>query len=73
MKLTFGTLVVFVLQVSGGTIRDLLEGLRSVGDCRALRVLEEALRRCGAEEPPMANETTGELINRQDFYPQCDL
>uniref|UniRef100_A0A3Q1K540 RHD domain-containing protein n=1 Tax=Anabas testudineus TaxID=64144 RepID=A0A3Q1K540_ANATE len=60
-------------EVSGGTIRDLLEGLRSVGDCRALRVLEEALRRCGAEEPPMANETTGELINRQDFYPQCDL
>uniref|UniRef100_A0A7N6A2X8 RHD domain-containing protein n=1 Tax=Anabas testudineus TaxID=64144 RepID=A0A7N6A2X8_ANATE len=52
-------------EVSGGTIRDLLEGLRSVGDCRALRVLEEALRRCGAEEPPMANETTGESLCAQ--------
>ncbi|KAK1875800.1 Nuclear factor NF-kappa-B p105 subunit [Dissostichus eleginoides] len=31
-------------QVSGGTVRDLLAGLRSVGECRALSVLEEALR-----------------------------
>ncbi|KAM7418217.1 hypothetical protein PAMA_017734 [Pampus argenteus] len=34
---------VFILQVSGGTVRDLLAGLRSVGESRALSVLEEAL------------------------------
>lgn len=44
-----------LLQVSGGTICDLLAGLRSAGDCRALGVLEEALRRSEA-----AHETTGE-------------
>ncbi|KAM8910308.1 nuclear factor NF-kappa-B p105 subunit isoform 2-T4 [Spinachia spinachia] len=31
-------------EVSGGTVRELLEGLRSVGECRALTVLEEVLR-----------------------------
>ncbi|KAL6117357.1 nfkb1 [Pungitius sinensis] len=31
-------------EVSGGTVRELLEGLRSVGECRALNVLEEVLR-----------------------------
>ncbi|KAM4732684.1 nuclear factor NF-kappa-B p105 subunit [Anableps anableps] len=31
-------------EVSGGTVSDLLAALRSVGDCRALSVLEEALR-----------------------------
>ncbi|XP_034453801.1 nuclear factor NF-kappa-B p105 subunit isoform X2 [Hippoglossus hippoglossus] len=32
-------------EVSGGTVSDLLAGLRSVGECRALSILEEALRR----------------------------
>ncbi|GLD67016.1 nuclear factor NF-kappa-B p105 subunit-like protein [Lates japonicus] len=49
-------------EVSGGTVSDLLAGLRSVGECRALSVLEEALRRSDAEETPMTNETTGEKI-----------
>ncbi|XP_029020697.1 nuclear factor NF-kappa-B p105 subunit [Betta splendens] len=40
-------------EVSGGTIQDLLEGLRSVGDCAALRVLEEALSR----RDPLAGES----------------
>uniref|UniRef100_A0A3Q4AM93 RHD domain-containing protein n=1 Tax=Mola mola TaxID=94237 RepID=A0A3Q4AM93_MOLML len=31
-------------EVSGGTVAELLAGLRSVGECRALSVLEEALR-----------------------------
>ncbi|XP_041653722.1 nuclear factor NF-kappa-B p105 subunit [Cheilinus undulatus] len=30
-------------EVSGGTVSDLLAGLRSVGECRALSILEEAL------------------------------
>jgi len=38
------------LQVSGGTVRDLLAGLRSVGECRGLSVLEEALRRRHEDE-----------------------
>uniref|UniRef100_A0A4W6CPL9 Nuclear factor kappa B subunit 1 n=1 Tax=Lates calcarifer TaxID=8187 RepID=A0A4W6CPL9_LATCA len=49
-------------EVSGGRVSDLLAGLRSVGECRALSVLEEALRRSDAEETPMTNETTGEKI-----------
>ncbi|XP_037635718.1 nuclear factor NF-kappa-B p105 subunit isoform X2 [Sebastes umbrosus] len=47
-------------EVSGGTIRDLLAGLRSVGECRALSVLEEALRRRDDEEMQTTNETSGE-------------
>uniref|UniRef100_A0A8P4KLF1 RHD domain-containing protein n=1 Tax=Dicentrarchus labrax TaxID=13489 RepID=A0A8P4KLF1_DICLA len=47
-------------EVSGGTIRDLLAGLRSVGDCRALSVLEEALRRLGEQE--VTDETEGERM-----------
>uniref|UniRef100_A0AAQ6ANK2 RHD domain-containing protein n=1 Tax=Amphiprion ocellaris TaxID=80972 RepID=A0AAQ6ANK2_AMPOC len=46
-------------EVSGGTIRDLLAGLRSVGECRALGVLEGALRG-NQETPPPTDETTGE-------------
>lgn len=56
-----------ILQVSGGTVRELLDGLRSVGDCRALNVLEEvlrhhdekeeALRRPGDEEEEEEEET----------------
>uniref|UniRef100_A0AAQ4S6A1 RHD domain-containing protein n=1 Tax=Gasterosteus aculeatus aculeatus TaxID=481459 RepID=A0AAQ4S6A1_GASAC len=54
-------------EVSGGTVRELLDGLRSVGDCRALNVLEEvlrhhdekeeALRRPGDEEEEEEEET----------------
>lgn len=44
-------------EVSGGTIRDLLAGLRSVGECRALGVLEGALRR--DQETP-TDDGTGE-------------
>uniref|UniRef100_A0A8P4G0N7 RHD domain-containing protein n=1 Tax=Dicentrarchus labrax TaxID=13489 RepID=A0A8P4G0N7_DICLA len=50
-------------EVSGGTIRDLLAGLRSVGDCRALSVLEEALRRLGEQE--VTDETEGEALCAQ--------
>ncbi|XP_069387561.1 nuclear factor NF-kappa-B p105 subunit isoform X2 [Paralichthys olivaceus] len=32
-------------EVSGGTVSDLLAGLRSAGECRALSIVEEALRR----------------------------
>lgn len=46
-------------EVSGGTIRDLLAGLRSVGECRALGVLEAALRR-DQETPPPTDDGTGE-------------
>uniref|UniRef100_A0A3B4UT50 Nuclear factor kappa B subunit 1 n=1 Tax=Seriola dumerili TaxID=41447 RepID=A0A3B4UT50_SERDU len=49
-------------EVSGGTVSELLAGLRSVGDCRALSVLEEALCRSDAIDMPTTNETTGELI-----------
>lgn len=52
------TLSVFILQVSGGTVRDLLAGLRSVGECRALSVLEEAL--CRHHHQETTTETTGE-------------
>ncbi|XP_044062025.1 nuclear factor NF-kappa-B p105 subunit isoform X4 [Siniperca chuatsi] len=47
-------------EVSGGTVRDLLAGLRSVGECRALSVLEEALRHLDDMDAQTANETRGE-------------
>lgn len=48
-------------EVSGGTVRDLLAGLRAVGECRALSVLEEALRHLGdSETSQTADETRGE-------------
>ena len=46
--------------MSGGTVRDLLAGLRAVGECRALSVLEEALRHHGDEETQMTDERSGE-------------
>ncbi|XP_049898769.1 nuclear factor NF-kappa-B p105 subunit [Epinephelus moara] len=46
-------------EVSGGTIRDLLAGLRAVGDCKALSVLEEALHNNDDEEQ-MTNEMSGD-------------
>uniref|UniRef100_A0A665UY41 Nuclear factor of kappa light polypeptide gene enhancer in B-cells 1 n=1 Tax=Echeneis naucrates TaxID=173247 RepID=A0A665UY41_ECHNA len=45
-------------EVSGGTVSDLLTGLRLVGDCRALSVLEEALQH--SDETLLTNEETGE-------------
>uniref|UniRef100_A0A7N8YDT2 Nuclear factor of kappa light polypeptide gene enhancer in B-cells 1 n=1 Tax=Mastacembelus armatus TaxID=205130 RepID=A0A7N8YDT2_9TELE len=47
-------------EVSGGTVRDLLAGLRSVGDCKVLSVLEEALCHPDAQETP--SNMTGEQI-----------
>uniref|UniRef100_A0A668V985 RHD domain-containing protein n=1 Tax=Oreochromis aureus TaxID=47969 RepID=A0A668V985_OREAU len=47
-------------EVSGGTIRELLAALRSVGECRALSILEEALHE--SEEAPATNEMSGELL-----------
>lgn len=46
-------------EVSGGTVRDLLAGLKSVGDCRALSILEDALRHQDDEDTQMTNETIG--------------
>lgn len=43
-----------VLQVSGGTVSDLLAALRSVGGCKAVRVLEEAL----CDHPESSGERT---------------
>ncbi|KAM4555286.1 nuclear factor NF-kappa-B p105 subunit [Odontesthes bonariensis] len=48
-------------EVSGGTVRDLLAGLRSVGECGALSVLEEALRL--SPESPAAADATGEYLS----------
>nr|QJQ40090.1 NF-kappa-B1 protein [Trachinotus ovatus] len=52
-------------EVSGGTVSDLLAGLRSVGDCKALSILEEALRHSNANETQTTNETTGESLCAQ--------
>lgn len=49
-----------VLQVSGGTVSDLLSGLRSVGECKALSVLEEALHHLDVQEMKTTNERRGE-------------
>lgn len=51
---------VCILQVSGGTVSDLLAGLRSVGECEALGVLEEALRHRDVQETKTTNERRGE-------------
>uniref|UniRef100_A0A7N8WQ24 Nuclear factor of kappa light polypeptide gene enhancer in B-cells 1 n=1 Tax=Mastacembelus armatus TaxID=205130 RepID=A0A7N8WQ24_9TELE len=50
-------------EVSGGTVRDLLAGLRSVGDCKVLSVLEEALCHPDAQETP--SNMTGESLCAQ--------
>ncbi|XP_070819329.1 nuclear factor NF-kappa-B p105 subunit [Chaetodon trifascialis] len=52
-------------EVSGGTVTDLLAGLRSVGECRALSILEAALRHLGDQEMQMTNETRGESLHAQ--------
>ncbi|XP_042337297.1 nuclear factor NF-kappa-B p105 subunit-like, partial [Plectropomus leopardus] len=54
-------------EVSGGTVRDLLAGLRSVGECRALSVLEEALCHHDDEETQITDETRGESQVVQDL------
>nr|XP_020449746.1 LOW QUALITY PROTEIN: nuclear factor NF-kappa-B p105 subunit [Monopterus albus] len=50
-------------EVSGGTVKDLLAGLRLGGKCSALSILEEALSPSDIEETP--NETTGEYLCAQ--------
>ncbi|XP_041846458.1 LOW QUALITY PROTEIN: nuclear factor NF-kappa-B p105 subunit-like [Melanotaenia boesemani] len=50
-------------EVSGGTVRDLLAGLRSVGECRALSILEEALHH--NQETSTADDMTGEALCAQ--------
>ncbi|XP_041799441.1 nuclear factor NF-kappa-B p105 subunit [Chelmon rostratus] len=52
-------------EVSGGTVTDLLAGLRSVGECRALSILEEALRHLDDQEMQMTNEMRGESLCAQ--------
>uniref|UniRef100_A0A671UBP0 Nuclear factor kappa B subunit 1 n=1 Tax=Sparus aurata TaxID=8175 RepID=A0A671UBP0_SPAAU len=47
-------------EVSGGTVSDLLAGLRSVGECKALSVLEEALHHLDVQETKTTNERRGE-------------
>lgn len=49
-------------EVSGGTIKDLVAGLESVGNCKALTLLQGAL--CGAEEAAAPQSTT-------EFYDVC--
>uniref|UniRef100_A0A673AYN4 RHD domain-containing protein n=1 Tax=Sphaeramia orbicularis TaxID=375764 RepID=A0A673AYN4_9TELE len=49
-------------EVSGGTVRDLLAGLRSVGDCKALSVLVEALHQSDAVETQTKNVTAGTCL-----------
>ncbi|XP_041709184.1 nuclear factor NF-kappa-B p105 subunit [Coregonus clupeaformis] len=46
-------------EVSGGRVKDLLEGLRTVGNCTALTVLQGAL--CETEQAP---QSTTELLGR---------
>lgn len=46
-------------EVSGGTVTDLLAGLRSVGKCKALSVLEEALHHLDDQEAQPTNEARG--------------
>ncbi|XP_029515492.2 nuclear factor NF-kappa-B p105 subunit-like [Oncorhynchus nerka] len=53
-------------EVSGGKVKDLLEGLRTVGNCSALTVLEGALRE--TEQAPPAPQSTTKLLERV-----CDL
>ncbi|XP_055744655.1 nuclear factor NF-kappa-B p105 subunit-like isoform X3 [Salvelinus fontinalis] len=53
-------------EVSGGKVKDLLEGLRTVGNCSALTVLEGAL--CETEQAPPATQSTTKLLERV-----CDL
>lgn len=49
-----------VLQVSGGTVTELLAGLRSLGKCKALSILEEALLHSIDQET--ANQETGRPV-----------
>uniref|UniRef100_A0A4W5RTT6 Nuclear factor of kappa light polypeptide gene enhancer in B-cells 1 n=1 Tax=Hucho hucho TaxID=62062 RepID=A0A4W5RTT6_9TELE len=49
-------------EVSGGMVKDLLEGLRTVGNSTALTVLQGAL--CETEQAPLAPQSTTELLVR---------
>uniref|UniRef100_A0A674DBD7 Nuclear factor kappa B subunit 1 n=1 Tax=Salmo trutta TaxID=8032 RepID=A0A674DBD7_SALTR len=58
-------------EVSGGKVKDLLEGLRTVGNCSALTVLEGAL--CEAEQAPQSTtKLLGKLKNNRR-YTLCDF
>lgn len=57
--------------MSGGKVKDLLEGLRTVGNCSALTVLEGAL--CEAEQAPQSTtKLLGKLKNNRR-YTLCDF
>ncbi|XP_056899453.1 nuclear factor NF-kappa-B p105 subunit isoform X1 [Takifugu flavidus] len=47
-------------EVSGGTVTELLAALQSVGRCKALSILEEALLHSIDQEAEAANQKTGE-------------
>lgn len=49
--------------MSGGTVAELLAALRSVGECRALAVLERALRHLDHQETKAASEIRGERLS----------
>uniref|UniRef100_A0A674DBU5 Nuclear factor kappa B subunit 1 n=1 Tax=Salmo trutta TaxID=8032 RepID=A0A674DBU5_SALTR len=58
-------------EVSGGKVKDLLEGLRTVGNCSALTVLEGAL--CEAEQAPQSTtKLLGKLKNNRRYTLLCD-
>ncbi|XP_068181251.1 nuclear factor NF-kappa-B p105 subunit [Antennarius striatus] len=57
-------------EVSGGTVSDLLAGLRAVDARGALRILEGALRHPGDQESEPTNETTG---GPQGHDPKLDV
>lgn len=48
--------------MSGGTVAELLAALRSVGECRALGVLERALHHLDRQETKAASEMRGEQV-----------
>ncbi|KAF7651309.1 hypothetical protein LDENG_00112630 [Lucifuga dentata] len=52
-------------EVSGGTVRDLLAGLRSVGTCTALSVLQGVLQYPKDEKTPPDTETMAECVPSQ--------
>ena len=60
--------------MSGGKVKDLLEGLRTVGNCSALTVLEGALRE--TEHAPPAPQSTTKLLGKlknNSHYTLCDF
>lgn len=56
------------LQVSGGTVTELLAGLRSLGKCKALGVLEEALLHSIDQETKAANQKMGRSATMTEVW-----